>query len=93
MTNKLPDIVVDFSKYVNLDSKNQISFMYSNNYVDGATSWLQVITIQNWLAEHNITYVVTFFNTSCLDMTIDCDEARTLIKMAFPLYEPLVMGW
>jgi hypothetical protein len=92
MTNKLPDIVVDFVAH-NPNVPSKISFMYSNNYVDSATSWLQVITIQNWLAKHNITYVVTFFSTSCLDMIIDCESARTLIKMAFVEYEPLVMGW
>jgi hypothetical protein len=93
MTNKFPDITVDFTEYTTLSSKNQISFIFSNNYVDAAASWLHVLSILDWLAEHNITYIVKFFSTSSLSMVIDCDEARILIKLAFPEHEPLVMGW
>jgi hypothetical protein len=93
MTNKLPDITVGFEIKREGAEAAEISFMYSNNYVDAATSWLHVITIQNWLAAHNITYVVTYFSTSSLYMRIDCDDARTLIKLTFHEHEPLVMGW
>jgi hypothetical protein len=101
MTNKLPDITVGFEMQTPTKrdeiqtptKRDEISFMYTNNYVDAATSWLHVVFLQNWLAEHNITYVVTYFSTSSLYMRIDCDEARTLIKLTFTEHDPLVMGW
>jgi hypothetical protein len=87
-----PDITIDFS--VQSSPRDiEVTFRYSKNWSCHDTSWRHLLTIQNWLEENNITYVVSFLSTSCIRMAIECEDARTLIKLTFPEHEPLVQSW
>ena len=48
-------------------------------------SWQCVLDIADWLKQNNIEYYVTAFQVNQSSMTIPSDEARTLIRLTWPL--------